>query len=104
MAKKIKIANPYKTHWYHRKLPYWFRKDRDRPEGTRSRPEVVRLDIEPGTKPNGKPPVRIFLGTESVQYRAERIFVWSVKKVRDPARLYEIYLLNNLKGIDRTGW
>ncbi len=104
MAKETKVVNPYKTHWYHRKLPYWFRKDRDRLEGTRSRPEVVRLDVEPGTKPNGKPPVRIFLGTESSQYRAERLFVWSVKKVRDPARVYEIYLMNNLKGIDRTGW
>lgn len=51
-----------------------------------------------------KPPVRIFLGTEAAQYRAERVFVWSVAKVRDPSRRYEIYLLKDLPGFDRRWW
>ena len=54
--------------------------------------------------PRPLPPVRIFLGTEEGQYRAERVFVWSVLQVRDPARVYEIHLMKNVAGFDRRGW
>lgn len=104
MADKFKKETKFKTYWYHRKLPFWFRKDRNRAEGVNAEPEVVRLDVLPGVTPNGKPPVRIFLGTENAQFRPERVFVWSILQVRDPARVYEIYLMKDLKGIDRTGW
>jgi hypothetical protein len=104
LAKKHKKETKFKTFWYHRRLPYWFRKDRDRAEGMNTEPEVIRLDVVPGVTPNGKPPVRIFLGTENAQFRPERVFVWSILQVRDPARVYEIHLMKDLKGIDRTGW
>jgi hypothetical protein len=104
LADKFKKETKFKTYWYHRKLPFWFRKDRNRAEGVNAEPEVVRLDVLPGVTPNGKPPVRIFLGTENAQFRPERVFVWSILQVRDPARVYEIYLMKDLKGIDRTGW
>ena len=48
--------------------------------------------------------MRIFLGTEEGQYRAERVFVWSILQVRDPARVYEIHLMKNVAGFDRRGW
>jgi hypothetical protein len=48
--------------------------------------------------------VRIFLGTEPGQYQAERIFVYSIEQNRDPARVYEIYLMKDLVGFDRRGW
>lgn len=67
-------------------------------------PERVVLPPRPGVTPSTKPPVRIFLGTEDAQYRAERIFFWSIEKVRDPARTYEIYLMKNIVGFDRRGW
>ena len=70
----------------------------------REQPEVVVLGVEPGHAPSPLPPVRIFLGTEDGQYRAERVFVWSVLQVRDPARVYEIHLMKNLAGFDRRGW
>lgn len=54
--------------------------------------------------PSDKPPVRIFLGTEAVQFRAERAFVWSVERVRDPARQYEIYLMRDFAGYERRLW
>lgn len=54
--------------------------------------------------PGSKPPVRIFVGTEPAQYRAERVFVWSIEQVRDPARVYEIHLMKNLPGFRRRGW
>lgn len=54
--------------------------------------------------PSPKPPVRVFVGTEPAQYRAERVFVWSIEQVRDPSRVYEIYLMKNLVGFDRRGW
>jgi hypothetical protein len=48
--------------------------------------------------------VRIFLGSEAAQQRAERVFVWSIERVRDPAREYEITLMRDLPGFDRRGW
>ena len=70
----------------------------------RLQPERVRLDIQDGVTPSAKPPVRIFLGTEAVHSRAERVFIWSVQQHRDPARVYDIYLMKDLVGFDRRGW
>ncbi len=53
---------------------------------------------------SGKPPVRIFIGSEAAQYRAERILVWSIEQVRDPSRVYEIFLMKELSGFDRRQW
>ena len=94
----------FKTYWHHRKPAYWLRKDRPRAPGTRRTPAVVRLEVEPGATPSAQPPVRIYLGTEPAQHRAERIFVWSVMQVRDPARVYEVYLMKDLEDFDRSGW
>ena len=58
----------------------------------------------PGVAPSPLPPVRIFLGTEAAHYRAERVFLWSVLEHRDPARRYEIILMKDLPGFDRTAW
>ncbi|PZQ19175.1 MAG: hypothetical protein DI565_01985 [Ancylobacter novellus] len=104
MAKTADTRKKFKTRWYHRHPKYWLRKDRPRPPGHRQAPEVVRIDPEPGVSASTKPPVRIFLGTEPLQARAERVFVWSVLKTRDPGRAYEIHLMKNLRGFDRTGW
>ncbi len=70
----------------------------------RERPTRVVLDVRPGVEPSGLPPVRIFLGTEEAQYRAERIFFYSIERVRDPSRVYEIHLMKNVVGFDRTKW
>jgi mitochondrial fission protein ELM1 len=70
----------------------------------RPQPECVVLGVRDGMVPSAKPPVRLFLGTEPAQYRAERVFVWSIERVRDPSRVYEIYLLKDLAGFDRRGW
>ena len=64
-------------------------------------PEVVIL---PAATASSKPPVRIFLGSEDDQYRAERVFIYSIEKVRDPKRSYEIHIMKNLKGFDRSTW
>jgi len=66
--------------------------------------ECVSFDVEPGVTPSGKPPVRIFLGTEEAQQRAERVFLHSVRKHRDPARAYRVYLMRDLPGFDRREW
>lgn len=104
MAKKYLKESQFMTRWYHRQPSYWFSKDRPRPEGHRQAPEVFRLDVVPGVTPSEKPPVRIFLGSEPLQARAERVFLWSVKQHRDPARVYEVYLMKDLAGFDRSGW
>ena len=70
----------------------------------RAQPERVVLSPADGVTPSVKPPVRIFLGTEPAQHRAERVFVWSIEQVRDPSRIYEIYLLKELAGFDRSRW
>ena len=67
-------------------------------------PELVTLRVREGVVPGNKPPVRIFLGTEPAQFKAERIFIWSIEQVRDPARVYEIYLMKNLTGFRSRFW
>jgi len=104
VAEKFKKEDKFRTKWHHRKPAYWLHKDPGRLAGFRDRPEVITLDVESGVKASGKPPVRIFLGTEPAQYRPERVFIWSVMQVRDPARVYEIYLMKDLKDYDRKGW
>ncbi len=71
---------------------------------SRTRPDLVRLGVAPGVAPSGKQPVRIFLGTEPAQHRAERVFVWSVEKARDRSRVYEIHLMKDLVGFNRWWW
>jgi len=74
------------------------------PPASRVKPDLVLLDVPSGVAPSGKPPVRIFLGTEPAQHRAERVFVWSVEKARDPSRVYEIHLMKDLMGFNRWWW
>jgi len=104
VTEEFKKELQFKTRWHHRKPAYWFRKSDKRAEGVRDVPERILLDVLPGHEPSTKPPVRIFLGSESEQYRAERVFVWSIMQVRDPARVYEIYLMKDLRGYDRSDW
>ena len=66
--------------------------------------ERIVLDARSDSAPISKPPVRIFVGTEPAQSRAERVFVWSIEQVRDPARAYEIHLMKDLPGFRRRGW
>ncbi len=72
--------------------------------GRRTQIERVVLGVREGMTPSERPPVRIFVGTEPDQYRAERIFIWSIEQVRNPSRVYEVYLMNDLAGFDRRGW
>ena len=65
-------------------------------------PDCIVLGVKPGVSPSPKPPVRIFLGTQAEQYRPERVFFWSIEQVRDPSRVYEIYLMKGMSGYRRT--
>ncbi len=98
------IEHDFKTRTRHKKLSYLVRPDKDRPAGRRPGPECIRLDPSPDVAPSDKPPVRIYVGTEPAQFRAERVLVWSIMQVRDPARVYEIYLMKDLDGYDRSKW
>jgi mitochondrial fission protein ELM1 len=71
---------------------------------SRDVPDVIVLGPKAGVSASPKPPVRIFLGTEEAQHRAERVFFWSIEQVRDPSRTYEIHLMKNLTGFDRKSW
>ena len=66
--------------------------------------ECVLLPPRPGAEVSNRPPVEIFLGTEPAQYRANRVFGWSIEKVRDPGRAIRIHLMSELTGFDRRGW
>jgi mitochondrial fission protein ELM1 len=70
----------------------------------RSAPECITLPVRAGETPSGKPPVRIFVGSEPAQYRAQRVFVWSIERIRDPSRVYEIHIMTGLVGFDRRHW
>jgi mitochondrial fission protein ELM1 len=73
-------------------------------DAARATPERVSLGPRPGAPANSRCPVRIFLGSEAAQERAERVFFWSIERVRDPSRTYEIWLLKGLSGFRRRGW
>ena len=79
-------------------------RNRGRAPGKRAQPDLVVLGGRAGHTPSPAPPVRIFVGTELAQHRAERIFVWSIERVRDPARVYEIHLMKELDWFDRSRW
>lgn len=98
------IEHDFKTRIRHKKLSYLVRPDKDRPQGRRRRSECIRLDPAAGVTPSEKPAVRIYVGTEPAQFRAERVLVWSIMQVRDPSRAYEIYLMKDLDGYDRSRW
>ncbi len=104
MAHTADSRSPFKTRWHDRQPRYWLRKDPPRRPGFRLAPDVVRFDAEPGVAPSDKPAVRIFLGSEPMQARAERVFLWSVKRHRDPSRAYEVHLMRDLAGFDRARW
>ena len=67
-------------------------------------PEQVVLPARAGAGQPTRPPVRIFVGSEPAQQRAERVLLWSIERVRDPAREYRIALMRELPGFDRRGW
>ena len=86
-------------------MPDSMRRDMDSPsQASRAVPECVTLPVREGSTPNGRPPVRIFLGSEPAQQRAERVFLWSVERARDPGRVYEIWLMKSLRGFDTRSW
>jgi hypothetical protein len=104
MSESVSPPPSFKTKGRHYKLAARLRPTARRSEGHRQEPVLIRLDPEPGDTPSEKPPVRIFVGTEPAQYRAERVLIWSITQVRDPSRTYEIYLMKDLSGFDRRTW
>jgi len=76
----------------------WLRSHAQRPD-----PEVVVLGRETASRrlqaadPN-------LSRTEDAQLRAERIFVYSIERVRDPGRVYEVHLMKNLAGFTTRNW
>ncbi|SEI89647.1 hypothetical protein SAMN04244572_02018 [Azotobacter beijerinckii] len=67
-------------------------------------PNIVPVVLEARPGAPEAPAVRIFLGTQPEQHRAERIFFYSLLKVRDPQRRYEVFRMSDLPGFDRQGW
>lgn len=78
--------------------------DARRPDAAKRDTVLIKLFPLPGVAPSSKPAVRIYVGTESAQFRAERAFVWSIMRVRDPARCYEIHLMKDFAGFERRLW
>ncbi|MCH7554380.1 MAG: mitochondrial fission ELM1 family protein [Proteobacteria bacterium] len=72
--------------------------------GVRRLPVCLVLGVRHGVTPSPRPTVRIYLGTEPAHYRATRIFVYSIERVRDPSRVYEIYLMSDLADFRRLFW
>lgn len=67
-------------------------------------PLIVPVVFEAAVGAPVRPPVRLFLGTEPAQHRAERIFFYSLERVRDPLRRYEVYRMTGLPGFRQKGW
>lgn len=67
-------------------------------------PSIVPIVLEAQAGAPEAPAVRIFLGTEPAQHRAERMFFYALQKVRNPQRRYEVYRMTGLPGFERQGW
>ena len=105
MPKGATSSNPaFKTRLWHRRIGYFLRVLAGRPAGWRAAPTLAAFPAEPGVTSDQKPLVRIFIGAEPGQNRAERVLVWSILKHRNPARAYEIYLMKDLAGFARRYW
>ncbi len=92
----------FKTPLRHRRFGYVLRLALDRPRPMRDKPALASFPaIVAG---DTRPPVRIFIGTETGQARGERVLVWSILKHRDPKRAYHVYLMRELAGFDRRFW
>lgn len=105
MPKGATSSNPaFKTRLWHRRIGYFQRVLSGRPAGWRAQPTMAAFPPDADAIPDPKPPVRIFIGAEPGQNRAERVLVWSILKHRDPARAYEIHLMKDLGGFARRYW
>ena len=105
MPKGATSSNPaFKTRLWHRRAGYFARVLAGRSAGWRTIPTLAAFPPAPATAADPRPPVRIFIGSEPGQNRAERVLVWSPLKHRDPARAYEIYLMKDLAGFARRYW
>lgn len=80
------------------------RLDSQRPPARDGECERIVLGVRDGHRPSTRPPVRIFIGTERQQFRAERTLLWSIEVHRDPSRIYQIHLLRDLPGFRRRLW
>lgn len=66
---------------------------------------VPQLCLRADSEGPAPAPVRIYLGTELAQHRAERMLLWSILTHRNPERSYEITLLRDVPGNPRKlGW
>lgn len=104
VASKLWRTSKFGTTLWDRRLVALFRATPRRAAGTALAPTVLLLEPALDVPPSPKPPVRIFVGSEGAQVRAERIFVWSIMRVRDPSRRYEIHVMKDLAGFDRRRW
>ncbi|MDV7212762.1 ELM1/GtrOC1 family putative glycosyltransferase [Azotobacter beijerinckii] len=73
-------------------------------ESTTAVPAIAPVVLEARVGAKEAPAVRIFLGTQPEQHRAERVFFYSLLRVRNPERRYEVYRMSGLPGFDRRGW
>jgi len=69
---------------------------KDAGESLTAVPNVAPVVLEARPDAQAAPTVRIFLGTRPEQYRAERVFFYSLLQVRNPDRRYEVYRLTGL--------
>ena len=94
----------WRTRWRDRRAGYWMRKLKGRPPAANSAPIQMDFPPEPGAALDPRPPVRIYIGTEAGQARAERVLVWSILKHRQPSRAYEIYAMRDIAGFEHNAW
>jgi hypothetical protein len=66
-------------------------------------PDLHDCVFLPTNCPSPAEEVRIFVGTEPAEQRAERALLWSILRNRDPRRAYRIIWLRELAGFESAG-
>jgi hypothetical protein len=103
-AFRFRKHSEFGTTFWNRRLAAIWRRPPERPPGDTATPDLLVLPARTANGSAERPPVRIFLGSEPAQARAERVFVWSVVQARDRDRRYEIHVMKDLAGFDRRRW
>lgn len=64
-------------------------------------PQLIRFPAEATA---AAPPVRIFVGTDPSEFRLLRVLAWSIGRLRDRGRDYELHVVSSLAGLPRSRW
>jgi hypothetical protein len=82
----------------------FYNQQKGRPPGSNPSPKKLEILPSSAAAAGTADRIRIYIGSEAAQHRGERVLLWSILKHHNPAMHYEIYVMKDLAGFDRSKW